>query len=65
MKVLLQSNRTDHIEDIYDLFLWEVEEGYLTLVRTPPDMKCSTGSEISSPSRAESINQHQAYLERR
>ena len=34
-KCFCQSNRPDHIEDIYDLFLWEVEEGYLTLVRTP------------------------------
>ena len=65
-KCFCQSNRTDHIEDIYDLFLWEVEEGYLTLIRTPAghEMLHWQRDFFSFASR-EHINQHQAYLERR
>ena len=65
-KCFCQSNRTDHIEDIYDLFLWEVEEGYLTLVRTPAGHEMLHWQrDLFSFASREHINQHQAYLERR
>ncbi len=34
-KCFCPSTGTDHIEDVYDLFLWEIEAGFVTMVRTP------------------------------
>lgn len=65
-KCFCQSTNTDHIDDVFDLFLWEVEGGYLSLIRTPGghEMVHWNRDLFEHPER-EQINDYQRRLEKR
>jgi sulfhydrogenase subunit beta (sulfur reductase) len=61
-----QSTGTEHIEDVYDLFLWDQGEGFLTLVRTPAGHELiHLRRELFQHPTREILIRHHELLERR